>query len=107
MSKHQDPLRERGIPGPPGPPGEAGAVGARGKTGQRGKPGATGARGPKGETGPAGAESSSKDRLEILSVVEGQIEDIYRELDVQLKRIAQLQVQVDEVREQVRKLMST
>jgi hypothetical protein len=64
-------------------------------------------RGPVGETGPAGSESSSKDRLEILGVVEGQIEDIYRELDVQLKRIAQLQVQVDEVRAQIRKLIST
>jgi hypothetical protein len=26
--------------------------------------------------------------LEILAVVEGQIEDIYRELDVQMKRMA-------------------
>jgi hypothetical protein len=45
--------------------------------------------------------------LEILTVVEGQIEDIYRELDVQMKRIAQLQMQVDEVRGQIRKLVST
>lgn len=109
MAKHQDPRRERGIPGPPGPPGPpgtAGAVGERGKTGQRGKPGATGARGPAGETGSAGAESSSKDRLEILTVVESQIEDIYHELDVQMKRMAQLQAQVDELRGQIRKLIN-
>jgi hypothetical protein len=45
--------------------------------------------------------------MEILALVEGQIEDIYRELDVQMKRMAQLQVQLDEVRAQIRQLIST
>jgi hypothetical protein len=42
--------------------------------------------------------------MELLTLVEGQIEDIYKELDVQLKRMAQLQMQLDELRATVRKL---
>jgi hypothetical protein len=41
----------------------------------------------------------------LLGVVEAQIEDIYRELDVQLKRIAQLQSQVDDMRAKLQQLM--
>ena len=37
-------------------------------------------------------------------MVESQIEDIHRELDVQIKRIAQLQQQVDDLRLKVRTL---
>jgi hypothetical protein len=44
------------------------------------------------------------ERLEILQVVEGQIDDIHKELAVQLNRIAQLQAQLDEVRSRLRKL---
>jgi hypothetical protein len=47
------------------------------------------------------------DRSETLRVVQGQIEDIYRELTVQMKRMAQLQMQVDEVRGTVRHMMGT
>jgi hypothetical protein len=79
-------------------------MGPTGKTGIRGARGVTGARGTTGKTGPAGAMTRD-DRMDILAVVEGQIEDIYRELDVQMKRMAQLQLQVDEVRLRIRQLM--
>jgi Collagen triple helix repeat (20 copies) len=94
MSKQPGRRGPRGIPGPAGPPGRPGTTGEQGETG------ATGARGPSGETGPA-----SRDLMEVLSVVEGQIEEIYRELDVQVKRMTQLQSQLDEVRATVRHLM--
>jgi hypothetical protein len=47
------------------------------------------------------------DRMEILGVVQEQIEDIYRELDVQMKRIAQVQLHVDDVRAKIRQLTGT
>jgi hypothetical protein len=42
--------------------------------------------------------------VELLSVVEGQIEDIHSELDVQMKRMVQLQLQVDDLRVKLRTL---
>jgi hypothetical protein len=47
------------------------------------------------------------DAMEILSVVERQIEDIYKELEVQMKRMTQLQMQLDDVRAKVRQLTGT
>jgi hypothetical protein len=91
------PRGERGMPGPPGP---AGPMGAAGKTG------AKGARGPVGRVS-AAAASRQNDRLEILALVEGQIDDIYKELDLQMKRMANLQVQIDDVRAKLRKLTGT
>src|SRR3954466_6118406 len=92
----QAPRGERGIAGPPGP---AGPTGATGKTG------ATGQRGAAGKAAPARPPSIPDDpRMELLTVVEGQIEAIYAELDIQMKRMAQLQLQLDEVRSTVRKL---
>jgi chaperonin cofactor prefoldin len=44
------------------------------------------------------------DRLEILQVVEGQIDNIHKELAVQMQRMAQLQAQLDEVRCMLREL---
>jgi hypothetical protein len=40
----------------------------------------------------------------FLAEVNGHIEDIYKELDVQMKRMSQIQQQVDELREKIRKL---
>jgi hypothetical protein len=45
--------------------------------------------------------------MEILTLIEGQIDDIYAELKVQMKRIAQLQLQMDDVRAEVRRLAET
>jgi hypothetical protein len=60
----------------------------------------------KGERGTAGSPSrlSSADRVELLSVVESQIEDIYRELDVQVSRLVQLQQHVEDLRVKFRAL---
>jgi len=38
----------------------------------------------------------------VLEIVEKQIDDIHRDLDVQMKRIAQIQQQMDELRAMVR-----
>ena len=88
----------RGIPGPAGPSGEPGRVGATGPQGLRGE---RGARGAPGDTG----TEPRTDPMQVLALVEGQIEDIYRELDGQLKRMAQLQLQVDEMRATIRQLV--
>jgi hypothetical protein len=71
--------------------------------GAAGKTGAKGARGAVGRVS-AAAASRQSDRLEILALVEGQIDDIYKELDLQMKRMANLQVQIDDVRAKLRKL---
>jgi polyhydroxyalkanoate synthesis regulator phasin len=39
-----------------------------------------------------------------LTIVEAQIENIYCDLDIQMKRMAQIQAQVDELRATVRRL---
>jgi hypothetical protein len=41
----------------------------------------------------------------VLEIVEKQIDDIHHELDAQIKRIAQIQQQMDEVRVAVRRLL--
>jgi len=46
----------------------------------------------------------SPDRTQILALIEGQIENIYHELEIQPKRMAQIQMQLDEVRAQIRNL---
>ena len=72
MGKHKQVARgERGIPGPPRPAGPTGATGEIGKTGARGQRGAAGKRG-------TAAQRLPDDRMELLTLVEGQIEDIYK-----------------------------
>jgi hypothetical protein len=74
----------KGLPGPQGPRGAAGGLGPRGKTGAAGK------RGPKGIAGP-------HEQNRALEVVEERFGDVFRQLDIQLRRIAQMQVQLDEL----------
>jgi hypothetical protein len=107
MAAIQGPRGARGVPGPPGPSGavgKIGATGARGKTGRAGEQGERGARGKAGLTGIQGPVMTRSARVELLSGVEGQIEEIRRDLVVQIKRMEQLQVQVDEVRAAIREL---
>ncbi len=78
----------QGIPGPPGPRGPAGPRGATGKIGERG---ATGKAAP-------------SDRGKLIVEVNGHFDEIRKELEVQLTRTSQIQQQVDELREKVRKL---
>jgi hypothetical protein len=42
----------------------------------------------------------------LLSTLHEQIDNIYQELDVQMKRMAQLQMQLDEVRKRMYSLAS-
>ena len=107
MPSNRGPRGARGIPGPPGPSGaigKSGATGERGKTGRPGARGATGARGKAGHPEADGPLMTRSARVEILNGVEGQIEEIRRELAVQMKRMGQLQTQVDEVRAAIREL---
>jgi len=111
MTKLKQGLRgERGIPGPPGPPGISGSDGTRGLTGKAGPVGAaghtghTGARGAKGATG-SKAPASGKGRKRFIAAVDRHIENIYGELTVQMKRMARIQLQVDELRDKIRKAL--
>jgi len=115
MAKRQrrTPTRQ-GIPGPPGPPGPPGARGAQGKVGLRGATGKRGRRGAKGLTGRTGAKGKAgkkgdtgeepPKRVKLLDRVQVHIDRIDHELQVQLKRMAQIQREVDELRESFRKL---
>ena len=100
---------ERGIPGPPGPAGATGSEGGRGLTGKAGPigaaghVGATGAKGKKGAPG-SKAPSNSKGRRRLIAAVDRHIENIYGELTVQMRRMARIQAQIDELREKVRAL---
>jgi hypothetical protein len=85
-----------------------GATGARGKRGVNGVRGERGLQGAIGPQGPAGAgEPAVSLDVHALAVVHDQIEHIHHELDVQLKRMAQLQAEVDEVRSVVKRLLAT
>jgi hypothetical protein len=53
--------------------------------------------------GPVGPPVKGSD---VLEIVEKQIDDIHRDLDVQLNRIAQIQQQMDELRTLVRRVLS-
>jgi hypothetical protein len=78
----------KGIRGPQGPRGSVGALGPRGKTGAPGK------RGPKGIGGP-------HQQNRAFEVMEERFGDVFRQLDTQLRRIAQIQLQLDELSKKV------
>jgi hypothetical protein len=108
---------KRGVPGPPGPagpagkpgatgqPGRTGATGHRGVTGQTGATGARGDRGPTGAIGPAEEAIAGRDRIKLIADVDHHITRIYHQLDLQMKRTAQIQVELDDLRAKVRRLM--
>jgi hypothetical protein len=101
---------ERGVPGPPGPAGPAGKQGLTGQrgptgaTGQRGAPGARGAQGPTGAIGPPEGGIAGRNRIKLLADVDQHITRIYHELDLQMRRTAQIQVELDDLRAKVRRL---
>jgi hypothetical protein len=84
--------------GPAGPPGKSGAAGERGPMGRAGRAGAPGAKGA-----PFGV--SGKQRKRFVAAVDRHIENIYTELSVQMKRIARVQAQVDELRDKIRQAL--
>jgi hypothetical protein len=99
---------KRGVPGPPGPAGPAGRHGATGQRGATGQTGATGARGDRGPTGAIGLSEGAitgRSRTKLIAEVDHHITRIYHQLDVQMKRTAQIQVELDDLRAKVRRLM--
>jgi hypothetical protein len=102
MKKSRGPRGERGIAGPSGPPG---SVGPRGEAGAPGKTGATGPTGARGAPGALGAAGLGRADPKELASIHAHIDAIYHELKVQMKRMAQMQVQVDEVRTKLQRMM--
>ena len=109
MAKNQ-----RGVQGIPGPPGPAGSKGDTGKTGLRGAIGKTGLRGARGLIGKTGGKGASGRvgapgpqgrepvwRRQLLHEVQQQIDRVDHELAVQLTRMAQLQQELDQLRDKV------
>src|SRR5688500_7151556 len=85
------PKGARGRRGPKGPRGLTGPIGRRGKIGKAGN------RGPVGVT-PAEHQNDILDKMEM------HFDDVYQQLTVQMKRIAQLQAHIDVLTVAVRKL---
>jgi hypothetical protein len=59
-----------------------------------------------GNTG-AGGTLTPVDRFELLGVVHGQIQEVSRELTAQVRRIERLQGELDELRENVGRLLNS
>ena len=80
--------------GPSGPRGAAGQTGPRGPVGER------------GHRGPAGTAALSAGRAPALAFIafEEQIDGLKHELDVQVRRMAQVQEQLDQLRAIVRRI---
>jgi hypothetical protein len=76
------PQGKHGAKGPKGPRGLTGPIGRRGKIGKPGH------RGPKGLTGPLHKDN-------VLDMVMTHFDDVYQQLNIQMKRMAQIQQQVD------------
>jgi hypothetical protein len=90
----------RGRQGAKGPVGKPGPIGLKGATGTHGARGLTGRKGPSGVPGLKGAGA----KYEAITGVYKQIDRIYQELDVQMKRMAQLQAELNEVRRKVQQM---
>ena len=59
--------------------------------------GRQGMRGPTGPAGPAGPVGPKMKSAEVLALVDDQFHEIRRQLDLQLRRTGQLQVQLDQI----------
>ncbi len=106
--KRTFPRRVPGTKGEPGRPGKQGPIGLVGKTGATGR---RGLRGSQGKAGPAAASLpapriTAADRIELLSVVQMQIDNIHRELDTQMHRSQHLAMVISRVEGQLRELLT-
>ena len=88
-------MGSRGIQGLVGAKGTQGPQGARGTTGATGKVGATGSE----------SRTTARQRIKITAEVEHHFDHIYKELRIQLARMAQIQAEVDELRAKIRHLL--
>lgn len=95
---------KRGIQGEPGRAGKKGATGVHGATGSKGATGATGLTGRRGAVGAAGRSQTRGTPHLALAGINTQLENVYKALDVQIKRMAQVQAELDSVREKLNHL---
>jgi hypothetical protein len=58
-----------------------------------------------GATGPSEGAVAGQSRIRLLTSIDKHIDNIYRELDTQMKRTAKLQVELDDLRAKIRGLM--
>jgi hypothetical protein len=73
------------------------ARGQRGETGKRGAPGA------RGLPGPAGPSAS---RADILAVVQDEFNELRKQMQIQIERTAQMQLQLDTIQGLVKQLIA-
>ena len=90
----------QGIPGPPGPAGPRGHTGSTGRAGPRGARGFVGAQGPIGKETP----TSHRRQKKTVTAVMRHISRIDKELSNQLARMADLQRELNELRNKIRYL---
>jgi hypothetical protein len=81
-------MGQQGKTGETGPRGRRGTRGATGASGRRGAIGKLGHKGPRGFNG-------SRQKDDVLDRMETHFDDVYQQLNAQVKRIAQMQRQVD------------
>ena len=67
--------------------------------GRRGAVGRQGIAGPRGAQGPPGPRVS---KVDVLAMVDDQLNDIRKELSLQLSRMAQIQAQLDQIHTMVK-----
>ena len=92
----------KGHLGPKGKGGQGGSQGPRGasgRTGRRGKPGRPGNVGAKGVTG---LPQDSR----VLDIMETYFADVYTQLDIQMRHLAQLQTQLEALPVMVRRAVA-
>ncbi len=77
---------------------------AKAKTG-RGAIGPRGAQGTRGATGLTGPEGPRVNRADVLAMVDDQFVGIRKEMSLQLTRMAQIQVQLDQIHTMLKKLV--
>ena len=87
----QGPRGGVGLTGPAGPPGPPGIEGRRGVTGARGATGRPGVI----------TKASRKPTIRMIEHLDREMSTVHKALETQLIRIAQIQQQLDELREQV------
>lgn len=104
MTKQQGPRGRRGVQGMPGRAGRAGATGVHGATGLKGATGATGLTGRRGAVGATARPRAIVASHLALGGIHKQLENVYKALDIQIKRMAQVQAELDEIREKLNHL---
>jgi Collagen triple helix repeat (20 copies) len=106
QQQRRGPKGQKGERGPMGPKGKRGATGLRGSPGARGRTGSIGRRGKVGKPGQRGAKglTGPLHQDDVFEKVMTHFDDVYQQMTIQTKRMAQLQHQVDVLIAEVAKL---